>query len=84
MLVLSLCRIPVNIDKCEGIPTKFIEEIVLHDWLVICQRGQYSHLGCDFSPIECQDCLSGGLEQCLVEVRAIHICLVGPGICKNC
>ena len=55
-LVLSLWRIPVNVGKCEGIPTKFIEEVVLHNWLVLCQRGQCTHLGCDTPSIEYQDC----------------------------
>ena len=51
---------PSRCWKCGGIPTIFVEEVVLHDWLVVCQSGHCSHLGCDFPPIEYQDCLGGG------------------------
>jgi hypothetical protein len=51
---------PSQCCKMWGIPTKFIEKVVLHDWLVVCQRGQCGHPGCDFAPVEDQDCLCGG------------------------
>ena len=68
--VLFFWGVPVYVWKGYVIPTKFVLEVVCHDWPVVWNWGTYSHLGCYSESVENQCSLSGGQFGCLLELWA--------------